>query len=1157
MAVLGTASVEISPDFSNMRHLTPASGQLGRYTGGIRAAEEHSSKLSSTTKRLGSSLAGAAKYAAGAAVAYLSISQAEKAVSTTQDLTKTTIGLNQNLGIGIKRASEWGAVLQARGVDSTKAGMAFKTFATQVDSANKGSATSIDLFKELGVSQKDLVKDQGNVQKLLLDTSDGIDKLGAGTARTAAESKLFGRGWATVAPLMRDGSAALKDNLDLTKQYGDTLNQHTLKAQQNLLASQRESKIAWQGLQLQFTTAITPALEKVEGQFQRVARIMADPRLSNDQKFHRISHIIETDLSKALDFVVKEIPTVADHVGQEAPKIAEGLVNGFMDANIWGKLALGAFFVHKMGLGGPIVKTIGKRLGVQIGTEVAAGAAGGEAVGAAGAAGTALGTAIGTAAAVAAIAIIAKQVSDFLDNLAPTGKSHFGSEPGLPGKQGPPGASHIGLIPIPGTGGSTTARGHSTSAPSRAVALMPPAAVGTAVDEKGMSVIVDNLKALKGEFGSVGKAAQHMSADQAQGWIAAAKAAGKNGDISRAEMRRDIAAFRDTADNAQKSSKQQQQASKDTSEAAKKSGQQQQQSAQDTAKKVGASTDQQKSSSIKHSAQLAAGVAGNFGAMEGVVTAGLDILKGNVNKSLGSFGAKALDFTLENPGKAGKIAGQAASLLGLQGGGLASVVPGPDHGDKHTLAVDGIPIAKIAGSEGIYVLNSRAQGAALERWNSRMPHREGGGYVDVWGKGMAHLAKGGAISTAGLPKPNFDGHPSGVVPAVAAAISLMEKNWPGLGVTATTDGTHVAGSYHYQGKAVDMASSDYGYMDRAAQWVKTSGLYHSLLEGIHNPNLSVSDGNLVSPSYYAAVWAGHLDHIHLALDHLGKIAGGVGGVARVKKLQRMLLKGPAGPLHDLGQAGLDKAWKAGNAYIAKHAPTPGAGGSMGAVGPLVKPPKSLPPSLRKYDRRWAPHWAPDYGGPTMPVSKIAELAEWAGMPGVTMAQIAHGESGYRPGSAGVDPNGRTKGYGLWAITSPFHPEVSKYGGYEGMWNPISNALVAAGEYRSSGLSGWYGTRYLTDTNAHYSGPMKQKGGLVDIPWFGEGGRITANHPTLVGIGDKGKETATITRGEPQRPVIELHFHGTAAALMEEIVDEIEVRIDGDNAYDGQMSRMRR
>jgi hypothetical protein len=135
---------------------------------------------------------------------------------------------------------------------------------------------------------------------------------------------------------------------------------------------------------------------------------------------------------------------------------------------------------------------------------------------------------------------------------------------------------------------------------------------------------------------------------------------------------------------------------------------------------------------------------------------------------------------------------------------------------------------------------------------------------------------------------------------------------------------------------------------------------------------------------------------------------------------------------------------------------------------------------RNIDHRWAAHWAPDYSGPTLPFNVAAALFEAAGMPGVTMAQVAKGESGLRPGSAGVDPGG-TVGYGTLAVTSPFADSiVGRLGGYNEMLNPVKNAAAAAEIYHSNGLGAWYGTGYVTGTNLHYHGHLdlrKYLGGL--------------------------------------------------------------------------------
>lgn len=133
------------------------------------------------------------------------------------------------------------------------------------------------------------------------------------------------------------------------------------------------------------------------------------------------------------------------------------------------------------------------------------------------------------------------------------------------------------------------------------------------------------------------------------------------------------------------------------------------------------------------------------------------------------------------------------------------------------------------------------------------------------------------------------------------------------------------------------------------------------------------------------------------------------------------------------------------------------------------------------NHQWAPHWAPDYGGPALQFEVTAALMEAAGMPGVTMAQISQGESGMRPGSAGVDPGG-TAGYGLLAVTRPFaNAIVAKYGGYEAMWNPVRNVAAASEIYQSQGIGAWYGTGYVTSWDAHYHGNFDLKsvlGGLT-------------------------------------------------------------------------------
>lgn len=129
----------------------------------------------------------------------------------------------------------------------------------------------------------------------------------------------------------------------------------------------------------------------------------------------------------------------------------------------------------------------------------------------------------------------------------------------------------------------------------------------------------------------------------------------------------------------------------------------------------------------------------------------------------------------------------------------------------------------------------------------------------------AAIGKGGNVKPKGkLTKAQFAGHPSNVKKPVAALVATILKKFPGLVITATTDGTHAEGSYHYKGRAIDI-SGDSKTMFEAAAWIHQHFKY-LLAEGIHNPNLSVKYHKDVPSSYWGSeVWGEHRNHIHVAV----------------------------------------------------------------------------------------------------------------------------------------------------------------------------------------------------------------------------------------------------------------------------------------------------
>src|SRR3954447_18714042 len=110
-----------------------------------------------------------------------------------------------------------------------------------------------------------------------------------------------------------------------------------------------------------------------------------------------------------------------------------------------------------------------------------------------------------------------------------------------------------------------------------------------------------------------------------------------------------------------------------------------------------------------------------------------------------------------------------------------------------------------------------------------------------------------------------------------------------------------------------------------------------------------------------------------------------------------------------------------------------------------------------------------YHGGRLTPSQAAAGAEAAGMPGQAMSQVYHGESDYDPTAVGHDPGG-TRGLGLGQVTTKYNDDViRRFGGEQAMLNPVNNFLAQRMIYDRQGIKAWYGTKYLTDPNAHYKG----------------------------------------------------------------------------------------
>jgi phage-related protein len=141
-----------------------------------------------------------------------------------------------------------------------------KSTATQFESAvggGKGGAKAIALFKSMGVNMTELKTHGHDMNAMLGDVTDHFNKMRPGAEKTYLATKLFGRGWQTLMPLLGQSSKALAEQRKEAAALGVTLSGNTSKNAMKLHEAQIKLKLATMGLKVQFTEHLAPALFKL------------------------------------------------------------------------------------------------------------------------------------------------------------------------------------------------------------------------------------------------------------------------------------------------------------------------------------------------------------------------------------------------------------------------------------------------------------------------------------------------------------------------------------------------------------------------------------------------------------------------------------------------------------------------------------------------------------------------------------------------------------------------------------------------------------------------------------------------------------------------------------------------------------------------------
>jgi hypothetical protein len=337
---------------------------VGTATRKTSGESSKAAKVNSVLTKSYGALGRAAKYGLGI-LGVSGVFALQSAVHSTTELAKTTVGLSRNLGISTKAASRWGAVAQAREIDTKSLNTAFATLSSHAVEAGRKGGSLLTSWHQLGIGQQELTKHAGNFNWTIMRTAKALGEEKGGTVRMTAAKALLGKGYQSLLPLFSEGVKGLKEQLHWTDKYGGALSNMTEGELMKFVQSQRESKIAMQALKTTLTVALLPALEGGEEQLQQFIKTLNSPKMSGAEKITAIQGQFEGLENTLIEVISQALPKVAESGGKLGLALAGAVWEGFVHSNLLGKLVISAWLIHFMG-GGELIRVVAGKVGNEI-----------------------------------------------------------------------------------------------------------------------------------------------------------------------------------------------------------------------------------------------------------------------------------------------------------------------------------------------------------------------------------------------------------------------------------------------------------------------------------------------------------------------------------------------------------------------------------------------------------------------------------------------------------------------------------------------------------------------------------------------------------------------------------------------------------------------
>jgi len=166
--------------------------------------------------------AGATLTAVGVGVLAL----AEKATRSADELQKLSI----RTGITVEKLSALRLVTQLNDATMEQLGTAAAKLARNMNDMDRGTGAARRTFAELNIPVKDASGQLRNVFDVMLDVADAMQRGTSDTRTMAAAQELLGKGGAALIPLLKQGSAAIKEQMEEARALGGVMSTEVANA---------------------------------------------------------------------------------------------------------------------------------------------------------------------------------------------------------------------------------------------------------------------------------------------------------------------------------------------------------------------------------------------------------------------------------------------------------------------------------------------------------------------------------------------------------------------------------------------------------------------------------------------------------------------------------------------------------------------------------------------------------------------------------------------------------------------------------------------------------------------------------------------------------------------------------------------------------------